>query len=163
MSENVLEIHPNRLNIIRRIVFISCFLFLDFLIINHLVLNKQDTKGVVILIFLIILLTCVVYPVLLSLFRVNHIIVDLNTHIINFKKLFDSQKYATHNITGFYTTTYKSKANNFKGVILKLDNKTDKELAGQNLQSIEKFQNYLFEMKIPHLGEKTSFFPFRRP
>ncbi len=163
MPENELIINANNQNIMRRLVFIACFLFVDFLIINHLLINKRGPKGVILLIFLIILLTSVLFPVLMSLFRITRIRIDTQSDILLFKQLLKKRKYAVHNIIGYNTTFYKSQRKNYLGLILKLDNHTVIELAGQNLEKLEELQDYLTARKVPFLGEKTSFFPFRRP
>lgn len=163
MAENFLKILPNKKNITRRIIFIAAFLFVEFLIINHLIINRQGTKGVILLCFLIILLTCVLLPVLLSLFRISRIYIDKQSQIISFITPFVTQKYSIHNITGFFTTTYRNRKRIFMGIILKLDNNTVIELAGQNLLNVKELNNYLLESGVLYMGEKTSFFPFRRP
>jgi hypothetical protein len=136
---------------------IAIIIGLDFLFYKQIELK---TRAYQILIFEVIILTLLFIALISSFFQIFRIEVNKKTNLISLKKFYSKRIFTVSELVGFYSTYYRGKLKEWRGVILKTNVNKMYRLRQQNLKSINDLKEYLTEKNVPYLGERIVRFNF---
>ena len=156
MNQNIV-LKTNWANIGGRFFMIAIIIGLDFLFYKQIELK---TRAYQILIFEVIILTLLFIALISSFFQIFRIEVNKKTNLISLKKFYSKRIFTVSELVGFYSTYYRGKLKEWRGVILKTNDNKMYRLRQQNLKSINDLKEYLTEKNVPYLGERIVRFNF---
>lgn len=96
----------------------------------------------------------------LSLLAINNVEIDTDNNIITFNSLFNSKIYPITAITNYNETFKRNAIKEFYGILVSLNDGTEIQIAGQNVNGISELKSYLNEKGIPGGEQQKMRFPF---
>jgi hypothetical protein len=154
----MLILKMNSSNIIGRLFAIPISIALLYLII-HYGLNEHSNERIILclLYFIIAGVLFYLFTVLLSFLGVTGVKVEIASGEIIFISVIKTETVSVYDIKNYFETIHR---NRWQGLMLILNSGREIQLAGQNLEAVSDFKNYLIEKAIPCLGTKSMKYPF---
>jgi len=117
-------------------------------------------KAIHMLYFIILVFVFFVFTIVRSLLGIIKVQADDKTGTIIFTTFFLKRIISTGDLENYFVLTHTNAFKEWKGLLLFSKDNKSFQLAGQNLKSIENFEDYLVKKGITCLGERTMKFPF---
>jgi hypothetical protein len=173
MGNTMLTLPPNSGNFIGRIFFLGITFFLAYLFV-HFGLNDPKNEHVIfritafhfefkvlyIMYFLITAIGFLALTIITSLLSIYKIQIDTTTDKIIFIRFLGKKTIQSQEIAEYFKTLHRNALKEFHGLLLKLKDGDAIQVAGQNINSLSDFEDYLIKKQINCIGQKKMKFPF---